>query len=79
MRNGRCDNVVVEFGRKVFIVYYKKIKLNVAKRSITDVLKRFHAHETIQGNITAMRYRNGFIRSVLLRIRANLVMMLARD
>ena len=24
MRNGRCDNVVVEFGRKVFIVNYKK-------------------------------------------------------
>jgi len=49
------------------------------KRSTTDVLKRFDAHETIQGNITAMRCRNGFIRSVLLRIRANLVMVLARD
>ena len=35
---------------------------------------------TIQGNITAMRYRNDVIRSVLLlHIRANLGMMLARD
>jgi len=35
---------------------------------------------TIQGNITAMRYRNEVIRSVLfLHIRANLDMMLARD
>jgi len=34
---------------------------------------------TIQGYITAMRYRNDVIRSVLLHIRANLGMMLARD
>ena len=35
---------------------------------------------TIQGNITAMRYRNNAIQSVLLlHIRANLGMMLARD
>ena len=35
---------------------------------------------TIQGNITAMRYRNDVIRSVLLlHVRANLGMMLARD
>ena len=35
---------------------------------------------TIQGNITAMRYRNAVILSVLLlHIRANLGMMLARD
>jgi len=35
---------------------------------------------TIQGNITAMRYRNEVIRSVLfLYIRANLDMMLERD
>ena len=35
---------------------------------------------TIQGNITAMRCRNDVIRSVLLlHIRANLGMMLARD
>ena len=63
-----------------YSLYTIKKTLNVAKRSITDVLKRFHAHETIQGNITAMRYRNGFIRSVLfLHIRVNLGMMLARD
>jgi len=35
---------------------------------------------TIQGNLTVMRYRNDVIRSVLLlHIRANLGMMLARD
>ena len=35
---------------------------------------------TIQGNLTAIRYRNDVIRSVLLlHIRANLGMMLARD
>ena len=35
---------------------------------------------TIQGNITAMRYRNDVIRSVLfLHVRANLGMMLAQD
>ena len=35
---------------------------------------------TIQGNVTAMRYRNDVIRSVrLLHIRAYLGMMLARD
>ena len=34
---------------------------------------------TIQGNITVMRYRNDVMRSVLLHIRANLGMMLARD
>jgi len=35
---------------------------------------------TIQGKITAMRYGNDVIRSVLLsHIRANLDMMLARD
>ena len=35
---------------------------------------------TIQGNITAMRSRNGVIRSVfLLHIRANIAMILARD
>ena len=34
---------------------------------------------TIQGNITAMRLRTDVIRSVLLHIRANLGMMLARD
>ena len=34
---------------------------------------------TIQGNITAMRYRNDVIRSILLHIRAKLGMMLARN
>jgi len=34
---------------------------------------------TIQGNITATRYRNDIIRSVLLHIRAKLGMMLAGD
>jgi len=35
---------------------------------------------TIEGNITAMRYRNDVIRSVLLlHIRVNLGMLLARD
>jgi len=33
---------------------------------------------TIQGNITALRYRNDVIGSVLLHIRANLGMMLSR-
>ena len=33
----------------------------------------------VQGNITAVRYRNDVIWSVLLHIRANLGMMLARD
>ena len=34
---------------------------------------------TIQGNITATRYRDDVIRLVLLHIRAKLGMMLARD
>ena len=48
------------------------------------MLKRFHADENssviIQGNITAIRYRNDVARSVLLlHSRANLGMMMARD
>ena len=59
-------NVVVEFGRKVFLVDCLLCKaLHMAQISLTE---------------RAMRYRNDVIRSVLLlHIRANLGMMLARD
>ena len=52
-------------------------KLIVTKRA---PFKCNHSSVTIQGNITAMRYRNDVIRSVfLLHIRVNLDMMFGRD
>ena len=57
----------------------------MAKISIAECAQAFFMHPqtpnvTIQGKITAMRYRNDVILSVLLlHIRANLGMMLARD
>ena len=77
--------VVVEFGRKVFLVNSLLWKtLNVAKISITECSRVFMhmktSSVTIQWNITTMRYRNDVIRSVLLlHILANLGMMLAQD
>ena len=76
-------NVVVEFFRKVFLancLLWKTLKWR--KYAKQNPLKRDHAYETqivaIQGNITATRYRNDVIRSVLLRhISANLCMMLS--
>ena len=65
------------------IVYYEKnIKYGENKHNGTRSGLFIHtktASVTIQGNITATRYRNDVIRSVLLHIRANLGMMLARD
>ena len=55
-----------------------KKTLNMTKKALHNALKRFMHTKTpsvtIQGNITAMMYRNDVIRSVLL-----LGMMLARD
>jgi len=52
---------------------YNRMRSNVFMHTKTPSV-------TIQGNITAMRYRNNVIRSVLLlHILANLGMMLARD
>jgi len=69
--------VVVEFGRKVFLVdclITKNIKYGEYKHNTNT------PRVTIQENITAMRYRNDVIRPVLLlHICANLGMMLARD
>ena len=51
----------------------------MGKISITERAQAFLCI-TIQGNITAIRYQNDVIRSILLlHIRANLGMMLARD
>jgi len=53
---------------------------NKHKRTRSSVFMHAKAPSvTIQGPITAMRYRNDVIRSVLLHIRINLGMMLARD
>ena len=77
--------IVVEFSRKVFIVDCLLLKtLNVAKKCITEHAQTFSCTKTpsvtIQGNITATKYRTDVIRLVLLlHIRANLGMMLARD
>ena len=56
----------------------------MTKKALHNALKRFMHTKTpsvaIQGNITAMMYRNDVIRSVLLlHIRANLGMNLGRD
>ena len=55
----------------------------MAKISITERAQVFSCTRKktiiIQGNLTAIKYRNDVIRSVLLRIRANICMMLARD
>ena len=79
--------VVVEFGRKVFLVdcllWKAPIKYGERKHNRTRSSLFIHTKTrsvTIQGNITAMRYRNDVIRSVLLlHIRVNLGMMLAWD
>jgi len=66
--------VVVEFGRKVFLVDCLLRKtLYMAKISITE---RTHTFSCTQNS---MRYRNDDFRSVLLHNCANLAMMLARD
>ena len=76
---------VVEFGWKVFLVDCLLWKtLNIVNITITErsgvLMHTKTPNVTIQGNITAMRYRNNAIRSVLLlHIRANLSMMLVRD
>ena len=57
----------------------KNIKYGENKHNISVFLHTKIPSVTIQGNITAMRSRNDVIRSVLLHIRANLGMMLARD
>ena len=76
------DKIVVEFGRNVFLVM-KIIRYGKSKhdRMRSNVFMHTKTPSvTIQGNITAMRYRNAVILSVLLlHIRANLGMMLARD
>jgi len=79
-------NVFVESGRKVLLVdclIMKNIKYgeNKHKRKHTSVFMHTKTPSvTIQGNTTAMRYRNDVTRSVLLlHILANLGMMLARD
>ena len=55
----------------------------MAKINITERAQVFSCTRKktiiIQGNLTAIKYRNDVIRSVLLRIRANICMMLARD
>ena len=56
-------------------------KISIAERALESVFMHTKTPSaTIQGNITAIRYRNDVIRSVLLlHIRASLGMMLARD
>ena len=93
MRNGRCENrfvlgllvhstVVVEFGRKVFLVDCLLGKaLITTKISIAERAKAcscIRKSITIQWNITGMRYRNDFIQSGF-HIHTNLGMVLARD
>ena len=80
------NKVVVKFGRNVFRVdnvYNEKIKFGGNKHSRTSSNVFMHTKTpsvTIQGNITAMRYRNDINWSVLpLHIRTNLDMMLAQD
>ena len=76
--------VVVKFGKySSLIVYYEKITHCESKHNRTRSNVSMHTKTpsvTIQENITAMRYRNDVIRSVLLlHIRDNLGMMLTRD
>ena len=79
--------VVIEFGRKVFLVdcllwkKHNKYAENQHKRTRSIVFIHTKSPSiTIQGNVTAMRYLNDVIRSVLLlHIRTNLGMMLARN
>ena len=80
------DKIVVEFGRKVFVVdclFWKNIKYGANKNNRTRSSVFMHTKTTsvtIQGNVTAMRYWHDVIRSVLfLHIRANLGIKLARD
>ena len=74
--------VVVEFGRKVFLVdchLWLKNKYGGNKLNRTRSSPFIHTKTPsviIQGNITAIRYRNDVIRSVL---RSNLGMMLSWD
>ena len=63
----------------LLIVYYKKHVYGENKHNRTCSCTR-KQKLLIQGNITALRYRNDVIRSIhFLHIRANLSMMLARD
>ena len=85
-RAPRAPHVGVEFGSKVLLVDCLLWKtITMAKISITERAQAFPCTRklpsvTIQGNITAMRYRNDVIRWVLLlHIRANLRIMLARN
>ena len=73
------DKVIVEFGRKVFLVdcllWKKHIKYGENERDRTYSSVFMHTKTpsvTIQGNVIVMRYRNDVIRSVLLHIRVNL-------
>ena len=67
------------------IVYYEEKNIKCGENKHNRPRSSLFIHTktpsvTIQGNITAMRYRNAVILSVLLlHIRANLGMMLARD
>jgi len=56
-------------------------KISIAERALESVFMHTKTPSaTIQGNITAMMYRNDVSRSVLLlHVPANLGMMLARD
>ena len=75
--------VVVEFGRKVFLVdcpLWKNMAKNKHIRTHSWVLMQTNTLcVTIQGNTTAVRNRNDVIQSILLHIRDNLGMMLAWD
>ena len=80
------DQAVVEFGRKVFLVdcllWKKTYGENNHNRTRSSVFMHTMTESvTIQGNLTAMGYRNDVIRSVLLllNIRAKYRMMLPRD
>ena len=71
--------VVVEFGRKVCTVDTLLWNtLNVAKLSITDMLKRFHAHENSKCNYSR-KHNCDDVSKWRLHIRAYLGMMLARE
>ena len=95
MRNGWCEKSpcarqgccrIWQEKYSLLIVFYKikkpiKYGENKPNRTRSSVFMHTQSQRvTIQGNITAMRYRNDVIWSVLLlHISANLRMMLARD